>query len=247
MSTTRSTRGAATRKKPAAQKSGVKKPAGRKPASKKRPTRQQSRTRRASPRRRAQRRIQRAKLLRRIALSAAAVIVVALAAVLIPLGLAHEKPLAICITDPTTFPESGVEGWRGEQLENAATIMQTATALGFGRDGQILGVMTAMGESSLNNIDYGDWETSGFTNPDGSRTTSIGLFQQQHWWGSAEQRMDPATAATLFYERLAKVRDWQSMDQSLAIHRVQINLDPAYYTRYAADATAVVDALSRPC
>ena len=195
MSTTRSTRGAATRKKPAGKKPTGNKPVGRKPTARKSargkaPTRQRSRTRRASPRRGAQQRMRRAKLLRRIALSVAAVIVVALAAVLIPLGLAHEKPLAICITDPTTFPESGVAGWQGEQLENAATIMQTATALGFGRDGQILGVMTAMGESSLNNIDYGDWETIGFTNPDGSRTTSIGLFQQQHWWGSAEQRMD---------------------------------------------------------
>jgi len=62
-------------------------------------------------------------MLRRIGWSAAAVIVVALAAVLIPLGLAHEKPLAVCITDPATFPEAGVEGWQGEQLENAATIM----------------------------------------------------------------------------------------------------------------------------
>jgi len=200
-----------------------------------------------SPRRRAQRRLRRLKVLRRLGWSAAAVIVVALAAVLIPLGLAHEKPLAVCITDPSTFPETGVEGWQGEQLENAATIMQTATALGFGREGQILGVMTAMGESSLHNIDYGDWETSGFTNPDGSRTTSIGLFQQQEWWGTAEQRMDPATAATLFYERLARVPDWPSMEPSLAIHRVQVNLDPTYYTRYSADATAVVDALSAPC
>ncbi|WP_431071217.1 hypothetical protein [Microbacterium phyllosphaerae] len=213
-----------------------------------RPTRRpRSRTRRLSPRRRAQRRLRRLKVLRRIGWSAVAVIVVALAAVLIPLGLAHERPLAVCITDPATFPEAGVEGWQGEQLENAATIMQTATALGFGRDGQILGVMTAMGESSLHNIDYGDWETSGFTNPDGSRTTSIGLFQQQEWWGTAEQRMDPATAATLFYERLARVPDWPSLEPSLAIHRVQINLDPTYYTRYSADATAVVDALSTPC
>jgi len=191
--------------------------------------------------------MRRVKLLRRIAWSSAAVIVVALAAVLIPLGLAQDKPMAICITDPSTFPEAGIEGWRGEQLENAATIMQTATSLGFGRDGQVLGVMTAMGESSLRNIDYGDWETSGFTNPDGSRTTSIGLFQQQDWWGSPEQRMDPATAATLFYERLARVQDWQAMDPSLAIHRVQINLDPTYYTRYTDDAVIVVDALSTPC
>ncbi|KQR37157.1 hypothetical protein ASF80_15290 [Microbacterium sp. Leaf159] len=218
------------------------------PRTRRRPTRRpRSRTRRMSPPRRAQRRLRRLKVLRRIGWSAVAVIVVALAAVLIPLGLAHEKPLAVCITDPATFPEAGVEGWQGEQLVNAATIMQTATALGFGRDGQILGVMTAMGESSLHNIDYGDWETSGFTNPDGSRTTSIGLFQQQEWWGTAEQRMDPATAATLFYERLARVPDWPSMEQSLAIHRVQINLDPTYYTRYSADATAVVDALSEPC
>lgn len=200
-----------------------------------------------SPRRRAQRRMRRVRLLRRIALAAAAVIVVALAAVLIPLGLAHEKPVAICLGDPSTFPEAGVAGWHGEQLENAATIMQTATSLGFGRDGQVLGVMTAMGESSLRNIDYGDWETSGFTNPDGSRTTSIGLFQQQDWWGTPEQRMDPATAATLFYERLARVRGWQSMEPSLAIHRVQINLDPTYYTRYSEDAVAVVDALSHTC
>jgi hypothetical protein len=191
--------------------------------------------------------MQRRRLLRRIALSAAAVVAVALAAILIPLGLAHEKPLAICLGDPSTYPEAGVAGWEGEQLENAATIMQTATALGFGRDGQVLGVMTAMGESSLHNIDYGDWETSGFTNPDGSRTTSIGLFQQQEWWGSVEQRMDPATAATLFYQRLARVPDWQSMDRSLAIHRVQVNLDPTYYTRYTEDAVAVVDAMSQPC
>lgn len=186
-------------------------------------------------------------LLRRVVIGVVAVALFAGIAVLVPLGLAHEKPLAICASDPRTYPSAGVEGWRGEQLENAATIMATASALGFARDGQILGVMTAMGESSLRNIDYGDWETSGFTNPDGSRTTSIGLFQQQEWWGSVEQRMDPATSATLFYERLARVPEWSSMDPSLAIHRVQINLDPTYYSRYAADATAVVDALSAPC
>lgn len=191
--------------------------------------------------------MQRTRLLRRIALAAGIVVAVSVAGILIPLGLAHEKPVAICLSDPTTFPEAGIAGWEGEQLDNAATIMQTATALGFGRDGQILGVMTAMGESSLRNIDYGDWETSGFTNPDGSRTTSIGLFQQQDWWGSVEQRMDPATAATLFYQRLARVPDWPSLDRSLAIHRVQINLDPTYYMRYTEDAVAVVDAMSEPC
>lgn len=183
-------------------------------------------------------------VLRRSALAALVVVALAGIAVLVPLALGAERPLAICRDDPRTFPDDGVAGWRGEQLENAATVMATASSLGFGRDGQVLGVMTAMGESSLRTIDYGDWETSGVTNPDGSRTTSIGLFQQQEWWGSVEQRMDPAASATLFYQRLARVPDWQQLDPSLAIHRVQINLDPGYYARYADDAAAVVDALS---
>lgn len=152
-----------------------------------------------------------------------------------------------CITETETFPVLGVGGWRGEQLENAATIIRTAQSLGFERDGQILGVMAAMGESSLRNIDYGDWETSGITNPDGSRTSSIGLFQQQDWWGSVEERMDPASAATLFYDRLARLPGWQGAEPLHAIHRVQINSDPEHYARFADDAAAVVDALSGPC
>ena len=223
--------------------------ATRAPASKKSaPRRKKSarRRRRPSTRRQAALRLRRRRILRRALLSAGAVVVLGGLLALIPLGLAHD-PAPICIERPQTFPEAGIEGWRGEQLENAATIVRTAETLGFARDGQILGVMTAMGESSLRNIDYGDWETSGFTNPDGSRTSSIGLFQQQDWWGSVEQRMDPATATTLFFDRLGRLPDWQSMAPSHAIHRVQINTDQDYYARFQADATAVVDALSGPC
>lgn len=215
----------------------------------KRPTRKKkATTRRRKPgaRRQAALRLRRRRIWRRILVSAGAVAVGVALLVLIPLGLARD-PHGVCLDDPTTFPEAGIEGWSGEQLENAATIMRTASALGFARDGQILGVMTAMGESSLRNIDYGDWETSGFTNPDGTRTTSIGLFQQQEWWGSIEQRMDPVTAATMFYDRLARLPDWQQLPPSHAIHRVQINTDRDYYARFQADATAVVDTLSGSC
>ncbi|WP_235282331.1 hypothetical protein [Microbacterium sp. SA39] len=191
-------------------------------------------------------RLRRRRMLRRILAWTGAVAFAAAFLVLIPLGLARE-PAAICIDDPATFPEAGVEGWSGEQLENAATIVTTASALGFGRDGQILGVMTAMGESSLRNIDYGDWETRGFTNPDGTRTTSIGLFQQQEWWGTVEARMDPATSATLFFERLGRLPDWQQLPPSHAIHRVQVNTDRDYYARFQEDAATIVDTLAGAC
>lgn len=179
--------------------------------------------------------------------------VVALLVVVLPLApaLREEEPVAVpspvCIDDPTGLPEEGVAGWRGEQLVNAATIARTAASLGFGRDAQILGVMTAMGESGLRNIDHGDWETSGVTNPDGTRTSSIGLFQQQDWWGSVQTRMDPAAAATLFYERLGRVADWQTMERSHAIHRVQVNTDREHYAKFESDAIAVIDAFSGPC
>lgn len=177
-----------------------------------------------------------------------AVVAVAASVLLVVLGATTGRgPAAFCAERPSAFPAAGVQGWRGEQLENAATIVRTAEQLGFERNGQILGVMTAMGESSLRNLDHGDWETRGITNPDGSRTTSIGLFQQQSWWGSAEERMDPATAATLFYARLARIPDWPAMEPSSAINRVQVNSDRDYYARFEDEAAAVVDALSGSC
>lgn len=169
---------------------------------------------------------------------------IAALAVLLPMATAQAP---VCASEPTSFPARGIEGWQGEQLENAATIVLTARELGFDRDGQIIGVMAAMGESSLRAIAYGDWETDGVTNPDGSRTSSIGLFQQQEWWGSAEQRMDPASSAVLFFDRLARLPGWQDLEPSLAIHRVQVNTDPTHYARFHADAEAVVDALSGAC
>ncbi|MBD8012394.1 hypothetical protein H9633_08780 [Microbacterium sp. Re1] len=152
-----------------------------------------------------------------------------------------------CLDDPAAYPAFGVSGWRGEQLENAAIVVRTARELGFARDGQVIGVMAAMGESSLRNLDHGDWETSGVVNPDGSRTSSIGLFQQQDWWGSVAERMDPASASSMFFTRLRRVPDWQSLEPTHAINRVQINSDPEHYARFADDAAAVVDALSGPC
>ena len=173
---------------------------------------------------------------------------VAAAVLLVGLGmLTSARPESYCAAEPQAFPEAGIAGWEGEQLENAAIIVATADRLGFDRDGQVIGVMAAMGESSLRNIDYGDWETSGITNPDGTRTSSIGLFQQQDWWGSVEQRMDPAIAAGKFFAKLGRIADWQQLPPSHAIHRVQVNTDPEHYVRFEDDAELVVDALSGDC
>ncbi len=142
------------------------------------------------------------------------------------------------------MPTEPVAGYNSEQLLNAAYIMNAAIDLGLDRDAQVLGVMTAMGESSLINIDYGDWETNGVRNPDGTPTTSIGLFQQQDSWGTPQDRMDPTKSATLFYQRLVLVEGWQSLEPTLAIHKVQRNADPYHYEKYGTGAEQIVTALS---
>jgi hypothetical protein len=140
-----------------------------------------------------------------------------------------------------------IAGYSGDQLDNAAAIMNAATTAGLSARAQLLGVMTAMGESSLKNITYGDAETSGVTNPDGTLTTSIGLFQQQDSWGSRDDRLNPTKAALMFYDRLVNVDGWETLPASEAIHRVQINSDPNHYSKWESPAVAVTSALTVSC
>lgn len=98
-----------------------------------------------------------------------------------------------------------------EQTMNAATIASVAAARGLGPAGAVIGVMTAMTESSLLNIDHGDQ-----AGPD-----SRGLFQQRDSWGPASVRMDPAGTASLFFDRLETIDGWQDLAPWAAAQQVQ--------------------------
>jgi len=136
--------------------------------------------------------------------------------------------------DQVTTSSDPIAGYTGDQLHNAAAIMNAATGMGLTAQAQTIGVMTAMGESSLHNLDHGD-----SAGPD-----SRGLFQQRDSWGTLQERLDPTTAATLFYTRLETVPGWRTMAPTAAAHAVQGNADPDHYTPYFAAAAAVVDGLT---
>ncbi|MFB8147202.1 peptidase M23 [Microbacterium sp. NPDC056003] len=187
-----------------------------------------------------------------VAASVAVSIVTAVAGVAVA-GALVAYALSIPIDEPEAAPAPrfilpappGVAGYGNERLANACTILKAGRDLGLDERDQTIAVMTAMGESSLRNIDYGDWETNGVTNPDGSRTTSIGLFQQQDGWGSREARLDPYSAATIFYRAmLARVPDRAVLEPTLVAHRTQVNADPQHYARYWNRAARVVAALN---
>ena len=136
--------------------------------------------------------------------------------------------------NPANIPANAVAGFSAGQLTNAVYIMNAAAALGLDRDAQVTGVMTAIGESSLTVIDHGD--TAG---PD-----SRGLFQQRDSWGSLADRMDPTKSATLFFEGLQTVPDWQSLEPTIAAHKVQRNADPYHYEKFFDTANKIVTALA---
>jgi hypothetical protein len=133
-------------------------------------------------------------------------------------------------------PSGPIAGFCQDRLVNAAAVIQAAKALGIGPHTQAVGVMTAIGESSLVNLDHGD-----AAGPD-----SRGLFQQRDngAWGTYAQRMDPYTAATMFYTKLVKVPGWKTMTPTQMAHAVQINADPDHYAKFWPEAKAVVEGLT---
>jgi hypothetical protein len=136
-----------------------------------------------------------------------------------------------------------ISGFSGDELVNAAHIMNAATTAGLSSQAQVIGVMTAIGESGLKNLTSGD-SIHGVTNPGGTPTSSIGLFQQQEWWGSVKERLDPSLSAALFFSRLAELPDWEKLTPTAAAHAVQANADPNYYTPFVKPASDIVGTLA---
>lgn len=138
--------------------------------------------------------------------------------------------------DPGSVPDTTIGGYSHEQLVNAAHIIEAGKALGLNARDQTIGVMTAMGESTLRVIDYGD----------GAGPDSRGLFQQRAngAWGSYEDRMDPYISATNFFKVMMKIPERESLEPTIVAHRTQINADPYHYEKYWDTAVQIVEAIT---
>ncbi|MEU0204329.1 MULTISPECIES: C40 family peptidase [unclassified Streptomyces] len=121
-----------------------------------------------------------------------------------------------------------------EQVPNAATIVATGLSLDVPKKGQIVALATAMQESRLRNLNYGDRD-------------SLGLFQQRpsQDWGSAQQIRDPVYASEQFYKHLLKVDGWQQMTVTQAAQAVQKSGLPDAYAQWENLATALQEAIAK--
>ena len=108
-----------------------------------------------------------------------------------------------------------------EQNANAQAIAGVALGLGLGERGVLVGITTALTESTLTNVNFGDIQN-------GSMTSSRGLFQQVAAWGPVQDRTDPVKAATMFYtggqagqQGLMDITGWEQMSVPAAAQAVE--------------------------
>jgi cell wall-associated NlpC family hydrolase len=120
-----------------------------------------------------------------------------------------------------------------EQRRNAATIIGIARDMGAPPRAWLIALATAMQESTLRNINYGDRD-------------SLGLFQQRpsKGWGSPAEVTDPVYSTTIFIERLLEVPGWDTMPVTAAAQTVQRSAFPDAYAKWEGLAAQLVQQLA---
>ncbi|KXC06969.1 peptidoglycan-binding protein LysM [Microbacterium hominis] len=138
---------------------------------------------------------------------------------------------------------SAVTGLDAEQTENARIIIEVGRSLGVPDRGIAIALATAMVESWIRNLDWGDRD-------------SLGLFQQRPstGWGTPDEVRDPHRSAEAFFtgvsgpdgmltRGLLDVPGWESMDFGAAAQAVQVSAYPERYGPWEQDAYAWLAAL----
>ena len=115
-----------------------------------------------------------------------------------------------------------------DQWANATAIVEAAKDLNLSAYAAVIGVATAMQESSLHNLTVA-------TNAD-----SLGLFQQRPsmGWGTPSELTDPTYAAKAFLRELPS--DYQNMDLADAAQSVQRSFDGSLYSQWESQAAHMV-------
>jgi hypothetical protein len=120
-----------------------------------------------------------------------------------------------------------------EQTGNAAVIAGVAGKRSLPARTASIGIATAMQESKLRNLNYGDRD-------------SLGLFQQRpsQGWGSAQQLQDPVYASNAFFDVLVKIDGYQDLPITTVAQKVQHSAFPGAYADHEPQARIFASALA---
>ncbi len=150
----------------------------------------------------------------------------------IPAPGADTSAESVASAGPATAP-----GLDAEQSDNARLLIRIGRELGVSDRGIAIALGTAMQESWLRNLDWGDRD-------------SLGLFQQRpsSGWGSPEQILDREHSTRAFYggaddpngsatRGLLDIPGWEGMSYADAAQAVQISAYPDRYAQWESPAT----------
>ena len=120
-----------------------------------------------------------------------------------------------------------------DQMNHASTIVLLGVRRGLPARAGSIAIATAIQESKLRNLTYGDRD-------------SVGLFQQRpsQGWGTVEQLQDPVYSTQAFYDALVKVDGWQSMEITEIAQEVQRSAYPTAYADHEHEGRTIASALS---
>lgn len=124
-------------------------------------------------------------------------------------------------------------GLAPDQADNAALMGAVALRRELPARAVTIAIATAMQESRLRNIDYGDRD-------------SVGLFQQRpsQGWGTVEEIMDPVYSTNAFYDVLVTVEGWESAEVTDAAQDVQRSAFPDAYAQHESRGRAFASSLT---
>jgi cell wall-associated NlpC family hydrolase len=117
-----------------------------------------------------------------------------------------------------------------DEMDIARTIVDIVQQRRLPRRAAVLAIATAMVESGLHNLDYGDRD-------------SLGVFQQRpsQGWGTREQILNPVYATGKFLDALIALPGWDTMTPGSAEQAVQRSGFPDRYAPREPAAAAIAD------
>lgn len=154
-------------------------------------------------------------------------------ALVVGLLVLHANP-RIFATEKCVIADGGVTHSLGTaQANNAAIIAAQGLKRGFTSTGVTVALATAIQESGLRNLDYGDRD-------------SVGLFQQRpsQGWGEPAALVNPHYSSWRFFDALGKVPGWEDMAVTEAAQAVQRSAFPDAYADHEDEARAWALALT---
>jgi hypothetical protein len=147
--------------------------------------------------------------------------------------VAHRVTAPILGTGCTVVAGGETVTLDADQASNAAIITAVAVQRNLPARAATIAIATALQESKLRNLTYGDRD-------------SLGLFQQRpsQGWGTKAEVTDPVYASNAFYDVLVKIEGYRTLSVTKAAQKVQRSAFPSAYAAHEAEARVLASALS---